>query len=88
MYVQKFSRRGWVLQDLGGRDGDGDHARTMSEKFAFTVRDPAVAAQLNENIGNGLTLHYDQHKWIPSSCFGETEYWVTGVKVAEQPTPQ
>ena len=60
----------------------------MSEKFAFTVRDPAVAAQLNSNIGRRLTLHYDQHKWIPNSCFGETEYWVTGVKVAEEPTPQ
>ena len=58
------------------------------EKFAFTVRDPAVATQLNNNIGRRLTLHYDQHKWIPNSCFGETEYWVTGVKVAEQPTPQ
>jgi hypothetical protein len=80
-YVQKFSRRGWVCKTWEGEMAMVTMPGTMSEKFAFTVRDPAVAAQLNEHIGRRLTLHYDQHKWIPSSCFGETEYWVTGVKV-------
>ena len=87
-YVQKFSRRGWVCKTWEGEMAMVTMPGTMSEKFAFTVRDPAVAAQLNEHIGRRLTLHYDQHKWIPSSCFGETEYWVTGVKVAEEPKPQ
>jgi L-asparagine transporter-like permease len=87
-YVQKFSRRGWVCKTWEGEMAMVTMPGTMSEKFAFTVRDPAVAAQLNTNIGRRLTLHYDQHKWIPNSCFGETEYWVTGVKVVEQPTPQ
>jgi hypothetical protein len=87
-YVQKFSRRGWVCKTWEGEMAMVTMPGTMSEKFAFTVRDPAVATQLNANIGQRLTLHYDQHKWIPNSCFGETEYWVTGVKVAVEPTPQ
>ena len=86
-YLQKFSRKGWVCKTWEGEMAMVTMPGTMSEKFAFTVRDPAVAAQMNTNIGRRLTLHYDQHKWIPNSCFGETEYWVTGVKVAEQPTP-
>jgi hypothetical protein len=58
---------------------------TLSDKFDFTVRDEAVAGKLNANIGKRLTLQYEQHKWIPNSCFGETEYWVSGVKVVDEP---
>ena len=27
-----------------------------------------------------VRLHYDQHKGVPSDCFGETEYFVTQVE--------
>jgi hypothetical protein len=30
-----------------------------------------------------MALHYEQHKWVPSSCFGETEYFVNDVRVTE-----
>jgi hypothetical protein len=56
---------------------------TVSEKFAFTVPDDAVAAKLNTSVGKRMALHYEQHKWLPSSCFGDTEYFVTGVRVTE-----
>ena len=26
------------------------------------------------------TLVYEQHKGVPSSCFGETEYFITGAR--------
>ena len=29
-----------------------------------------------------MTLHYEQRKWIPSSCFGDTEFFVTAARVA------
>jgi hypothetical protein len=48
------------------------------------VRDPAVADTLNASIGKRMTLHYEQRKWIPTSCFGETEYFVTGAKLEPQ----
>jgi hypothetical protein len=60
---------------------------TVAEKFAFTVPDPVVAAQINADLGKRLVLHYEQHKWIPNSCFAETEYWVSAVKVAEDARP-
>jgi len=47
------------------------------------VPQPAVAARVNANVGKRMALHYEQHKWIPSSCFGDTEYFVTNVRVTE-----
>jgi hypothetical protein len=28
-----------------------------------------------------VSLRYEQHKGVPTSCFGETEYFVNGVRV-------
>jgi hypothetical protein len=55
---------------------------TVAERFPFTVRDDAVAATLNTNIGKRVTLHYEQHKWVPTSCFGDTEYFVNRAQVS------
>jgi hypothetical protein len=30
-----------------------------------------------------LALTYEQHKGVPTNCFGESEYFVTAVKVIE-----
>ena len=84
-YVQKFSRKGWVCKTWEGQMAMVTMPGTLSDKFDFTVRDEGVAGKLNANIGKRLTLQYEQHKWIPNSCFGETEYWVNGVKVVDEP---
>jgi len=80
-FVQKFSRKGWLCKTWEGEMALVTLPGTMSDKFPFSVRDPKVAAQLNANIGKRMTVHYEQRKWIPSSCFGETEYFVTDAKV-------
>jgi hypothetical protein len=46
----------------------------------LTVRDEAVANRLNVSAGQRVALHYEQHKLIPSSCFGETDYFVTAAR--------
>jgi len=51
-----------------------------SEKFRFTVRDDGVAAGLNAVADQRVALHYEQHKGIPGSCFGETSYFVNGAR--------
>lgn len=86
-YVQKFSRRGYVCKTWEGQIALITMPGTVADKFDFTVRDAAVAAKINANIGERLALHYEQHKWLPSSCFGDTEYFVTGVAVAGSPQP-
>jgi hypothetical protein len=81
-FVQKFSRKGWVCKTWEGELAMVTLPGTVAERFPFTVRDAAVAATLNANIGKRVTLHYEQHKWVPTSCFGDTEYFVTGAQVS------
>ena len=52
---------------------------TSVEKFQFTVRDDAIAAQINKVMGQRVSLHYEEKVGLPTSCFGETRYYVTGV---------
>src|SRR5437660_7095534 len=82
-YVQKLSRKGWLCKTWEGEMAMVTMPGTVAEKFAFTVREPAVAAKLNANVGKRMALHYEQHKWIPTSCFGDSEYFVTAVRVTE-----
>jgi hypothetical protein len=80
-FVQKFSRKGWVCKTWEGEMAMVTLPGTVAEKFNFTVRDDDVAKQINANIGKRMTVHYEQRKWIPTSCFGDTEYFVTRVSV-------
>jgi len=82
-YVQKFSKKGWVCKTWEGELAIVSIPGTMSEKFFFTVRDDAVAQRINQSLGKRVTLSYHQHKGVPTSCFGETEYFVSDVKVVE-----
>jgi len=82
-YVQKFSKKGWICKTWEGELALVSIPGTMSEKFYFTVRDDAVAARVNQTMGKRVALQYEQHKGIPTSCFGETEYFVVDVKSVE-----
>ena len=81
-YVQKFSKKGWVCKTWEGEIAMANLPGAMPELFAFTVRDENVAARINEQLGARVVLRYEQHLGLPS-CFGETQYWVTGVRRAE-----
>ena len=82
-YVQKLSRKGWLCKTWEGEMAMVTMPGTVAEKFPFTVREPAVAAKVNASVGKRMALRYEQHKWIPSSCFGDTEFFVTDVRVTE-----
>lgn len=79
-YVQKFSRKGWICKTWEGELAMVNLPGAMPEIFAFTVRDPHVADRVDQSLGQRVVLHYEQHKGVPTSCFGETEYFVTGVR--------
>jgi hypothetical protein len=78
-YVQQFSKRGWVCKTWEGELALETMPGLMPERFAFTVKSDAVAAEINKSLGQRVTLHYEQHLGLPS-CFGETGYWVTSVR--------
>jgi hypothetical protein len=82
-YVQKLSKKGWLCKTWEGEMAMVTMPGTVAEKFSFTVPSETVAARLNAAVGKRLAVHYQQHKWIPSSCFGDTEYFVTDMRLAE-----
>jgi hypothetical protein len=79
-YVQKFSRKGWLCKTWEGELAMVNLPGTMPELFRFSVRDDAVAQTLNDSLGRRVRLHYEQHKGLPTDCFGETEYFVTEIE--------
>lgn len=82
-YVQKLSHKGWVCKTWEGEMAMVTMPGTLTEKFQFTIPSEAVAEKINANLGKRMTLSYEQHRWIPSSCFGDTEFFVTDSRVTE-----
>jgi hypothetical protein len=82
-YVQKFSRKGWVCKTWEGELAMVALPGTLSEKFEFTVRDPAVAEKVQKSMGKRVALTYEQHVGVPSRCFADSEYFIVDVHVVE-----
>jgi hypothetical protein len=78
-YIQKFSKKGWLCKTWEGELAMVTMPGTLTEKFYFTVRDDAVAEKLNKHLGKKVSLTYSEHIGIPSSCFGDTGYFVTDI---------
>ena len=82
-WLQKLSDKGWVCKTWEGEMALVSLPGTSAvEKFAFTVRDDAVAAELSKAMGKRFTLHYEEKVGLPTSCFGDTRHFVTKVTVA------
>lgn len=93
--LQKFSRKGNIFKTYEGEllmSGFGQRNGTFqSQYFYFSVTDPKVAADLEDNLGKKVKLHYEQYrKGLPWR--GETynnvnenrgQYIVDGVEVLD-----
>ena len=82
-YVQKFSKKGWLCKTWEGELAMVNLPGAMPQIFTFSVRGEAVAQQITQSLGQRVSLHYEEHKGVPTSCFGETPYFVTGVRSLE-----
>ena len=80
--LQKFSRKGWVCKTYEGELALYVVPGMAPEIWEFSVRDKAVADQLAGYIGERVQLHYSEHRALPTSCFGETGYFVDRVTPA------
>jgi hypothetical protein len=79
-YIQKISKKGWLCKTWEGELAMANLPGTMPQIFTFTVRNDSIANILEQNIGKQVSLTYEQHRGIPTSCFGETEYFITAAK--------
>jgi hypothetical protein len=82
-YVQKFSKKGWLCKTWEGELAMTPVPGAIPEKFFFTVPDEAVAQQVNQGLGKKISLTYEQHKGVPTACFGETEFFIVKAKPLE-----
>jgi hypothetical protein len=79
-FLQKMSRKGWLCKTWEGELSLVALPGAAPEKFFFTVRDSGTVSKIEAAIGKRVTLTYEQHKGLPTSCFGETEYFVVGLR--------
>ena len=82
-WIQKLSDKGWVCKTWEGELAMVSQPGSPVEKFQFTVHSDEVAGQLAKVMGKRVTLHYEQKMGLPTSCFGDTRYFVTRVTLAD-----
>jgi hypothetical protein len=82
-FVQKLAQRGWLCKTNEGDLAMVNIAGQQAEIFHFTVRDDAVAKKIETFAGHKVAIQYEEHRGIPSSCFGDTTSFVVDVSKAE-----
>jgi len=83
--LQKLSRKGWICKTYEGELALYVVSGVAPQIWEFTVSDPAVARALNAELGERVRLHYDEHVGLPSSCFGDTRYFVDHIEPVATP---
>jgi hypothetical protein len=82
-YVQKFSNKGWFCKTYEGELAMTTVPGVAPVLWNFTVSDGKVASQLAQLMSKRLVLHYKEYRYLPTTCFGETPYFVDRVEVQE-----
>ena len=82
-YVQKLSKKGWLCKTWEGELNMALPGAAPPQIFSFTVPDDSVAEALAQQLGRRVSLTYEQHRGVPTSCFGDTEYFVTRFRTLE-----
>jgi hypothetical protein len=79
--LQKFSQRGWICKTYEGELAMYVVAGVGPQIWNFSVRDESIVDDLNAAMGEKVRLHYEEHRGLPTDCFGETDYFVDRVEV-------
>ncbi len=83
--LQKFSKRGWVCKTYEGELALYVVGGIAPQIWHFSVRDEAIAERLHANVGQQVRVHYEEHRGLPTDCFGETDYFATRFEVIGPP---
>ena len=80
-YVRKLSHTGWLCKTWEGQLVTTPTPAVPSQLFTFTIRNDSLATLLQSAQDKQVTLSYSQHLSGPSTCFGETQYFIDGVTI-------
>lgn len=82
-YIQKFARQGWVCKTWEGEMIVTSHIGAAPVIFPFSVRDEIIAKEIEAVIGKRVALRYSQHIYVPTRCFGDSDYFISSLRVVE-----
>ena len=82
--LQKFSRKGWLCKTYEGELALYVVSGVAPQIWYFTTRDAELAKRLSGAVGQDVQIHYNEHRGVPSSCFGDTPYFAQSF----MPTPR
>jgi hypothetical protein len=86
-YVQKISQKGWICKTWEGEIAMANLPGAMPQIFEFSVRDDAVAEQISRSAGQRVSLTDEEHPGIPTTCFGDTPYFIVKVTPISDAVP-
>jgi hypothetical protein len=85
--LQKFSKKGWLCKTYEGELALYIVGGVAPQIWTFTVRDAQLAEQMHALVGRSVRLRYEEHVGVPTSCFGDTRYFVQAFEVVDSPLP-
>jgi hypothetical protein len=83
-YPLKLSQKGWLCKTWEGELQMIAIPGATPEAFRYSVRDDSLARAIQALEGGRVSVTYEQHRGVPTSCFGETEYFVTSARRVPQ----
>ena len=82
-YVHKISHKGWICKTWEGELAQANLPGAMPQIFNFSVRNDSIARYLEDNLGKQVSLTYEEHRGVPTRCFGDTQYYITNVRIVK-----
>ena len=82
-FVQKLSKKGWICRTWEGELAMSPVPGAPPTIFLFTIPDEAVAQKVRTAEGKRVSLQYEEKRGVPSSCFGDTNYFITGARIVQ-----
>ena len=79
-YVQKISKKGWICKTWEGELAQANLPGSMPQIFKFSVRNDSIAHIMEGEMGKQVSVSYAEHRGVPTTCFGETNYYITNVR--------
>lgn len=82
-YLQKLSRKGWLCKTHEGELAMTTVPGVAPTLWTFSVWDDDVAKKLDGQMGKRVVLHYREFRFVPTTCFGETNYFVDRADISD-----
>jgi|KBSSwiStaDraftv2_1062776.scaffolds.fasta_scaffold150903_2 hypothetical protein len=82
-YLQKFSKKGWLCKTWEGELALSTVPGVAPTMWNFTVRKESTARQINLALGRRVLMYYQEHRGVPTSCFGDTSYFVDSIRIVQ-----